>query len=207
MAADWIASRARQLKRATTSWLGGWGGTEQKGQGKNSSPEADRLRAALRSARADASSAKRDLDDALALLQTDFGPSSRYFPLRGRCFSYAPGGEFSYELCPFDKATQSGGTTLGKWKGWGDGYSVFEFDQGAHCWATGKGRTATAKLECAEENVVLNVDEPEVCSYAFVFGTPSACTTAHVDEARREAGMPPLAQTPAGAEEEEHDEL
>jgi len=92
-----------------------------------------------------------------------------------------------------------------------------KFGGGAHCWATGSGRTAVASVQCAEANVVLSVDEPEVCRYAFVVGTPAACTPELVNQARAEAGMPPMAvDPPAGGEgvdaaveggEVEHDEL
>mmetsp|Transcript_5344 Transcript_5344/g.16842 ORF Transcript_5344/g.16842 Transcript_5344/m.16842 type:complete len:235 (+) Transcript_5344:1187-1891(+) len=159
--------------------------------------EADRLRAEHKKAQDAVNSAQRSLDETNKLLQRDFGPDNRFFPLQGQCFSWAPGGEFSYELCPFDKATQSGGTTLGTWKGFGgnDGntdYSVFEFGGGAHCWATGSGRTAVAHVQCAADNTVVSVDEPSVCHYVFVFGTPAACTQALVNEARAEASLPPV---------------
>ena len=33
-----------------------------------------------------------------------FGADGEWFALKGECFDYAPGGEFSYKLCPFDRA-------------------------------------------------------------------------------------------------------
>ena len=65
-------------------------------------------------------------------------------------------------------------------------------------------------MQCGEANVVLSVDEPEVCTYALVFATPAACDASMFAAAREEAGLPPLPAAEAGGEEEEekeHDEL
>lgn len=65
-------------------------------------------------------------------------------------------------------------------------------------------------MQCGEANVVLSVDEPEVCTYALVFATPAACDASMLAAAREEAGLPPLPAAEAGGEEEEekeHDEL
>ena len=53
--------------------------------------------------------------------------------------------------------------------------------------------------QCAMENKILGVEEPEVCKYAMRLETPAACTEEHVAEAKRDAEA--LAAPPA------HDEL
>ena len=58
-------------------------------------------------------------------------------------------------------------------------------------------------LQCAAENAVLTVDEPEVCKYFLTFGTPAACTAEGLAEARRLAAPP----GDDDDDEPEHDEL
>ena len=99
-------------------------------------------------------------------------------PLSRECVEFKPGGEFSYELCPFVDAKQkdSGGmaTSIGKWEGFGEGgHTQMRFTNGQHCWNAG-ARTLTVALTCGAENKILGVEEPEVCKYAMRFETPAS---------------------------------
>lgn len=42
------------------------------------------------------------------------------------------------------------------------------------CWG-GPERSLTVSLECGSEDEVVNVDEPEKCTYTAVLRTPAAC--------------------------------
>jgi hypothetical protein len=118
------------------------------------------------------------------------GPNMRFEPLSRECVEFKPGGEFSYELCPFVDAKQKdkngSPTTVGKWEGFGEGHATMRFTNGQHCWNAG-ARELTVILTCAEANKILGVEEPEVCKYAMRFETPAACTEEHVAEAKRDA--------------------
>ena len=129
----------------------------------------------------------RDLD---GKINRDFGPAMRFEPLSRQCIEFKPGGEFSYELCPFVDAKQKdksgGSTSIGKWEGFGkNGHAEMLFTNGQHCWSAG-ARTLTVSLSCASENKILGVEEPEVCKYTMRLQTPAACTEEHVAEAKRD---------------------
>jgi protein kinase C substrate 80K-H len=59
--------------------------------------------------------------------------------MAGKCFSLKLR-QYTYEVCPFDKARQKEGgsdTDLGSWKGWGEGgdkYRTMKFEGGERCW-------------------------------------------------------------------------
>ena len=118
----------------------------------------------------------------------DFGPGMRFEPLAHECVEFKPGGEFSYELCPFKDAKQKdkngGSTNIGTWVGFGEGgYTTMKFGNGQYCWNAG-AREMTVTLTCAMENKILGVEEPEVCKYAMRFETPAACTDEHLATAQ-----------------------
>ena len=123
--------------------------------------------------------------------KADYGPNGVFEKLSRECIDFQPGGEFSYELCPFKEAHQkdtSGSKTLvGRWEGFGEGgdYKTMRFANGQHCWNAG-ARTLTVALSCGAENKILGVEEPEVCKYAMRFETPAACTEADVAAAQRD---------------------
>ena len=130
---------------------------------------------------------------------------AQFEPLSHECFTFTPGGEWSYELCPYKDAKQKGkdggSTSIGSWDGFEEGHSVMSFTNGQSCW-NGPMRSVRVSLSCAAEHRILAVDEPEVCKYTMRFETPAACTAEHATEAQRE-----LAEVMPDSQAETHDEL
>merc|ERR1711871_675004 len=141
-------------------------------------PEAEALRNKFRDAENAVRDVERQISDLEKKLKADYGPGQVFYKLSTECADFKPGGEFSYELCPFDSARQldksGGSTSIGKWEGFGDDGTTMKFGNGQHCWNAG-ARTLTVTLTCAAENRILGVEEPEVCKYAMRFETPAAC--------------------------------
>jgi protein kinase C substrate 80K-H len=152
--------------------------------------EAEALRNKHRDATNAVSAVERQISDLEKKLATDYGPAQAFYKLSTECIEFKPGGEFSYELCPFDKADQKDkngmSTSIGKWQGFGDDkHTTMKFDNGQHCWNAG-ARTLTVTLSCAAENKILGVEEPEVCKYAMRLETPAACKVEHLEAAKAE---------------------
>ncbi|CAG9853820.1 unnamed protein product [Phyllotreta striolata] len=138
-----------------------------------------------------------EINDIQSYLTKDFGYEEEFAPLEGQCFEYDDH-EYTYRLCPFDRATQqpkSGAaeTRLGSWGQWSgpesNKYEQMTYDKGQSCW-NGPTRSTIVRISCSSENKILSVSEPNKCEYLFDFVTPSACYEA-----------------PADATEDLHDEL
>ena len=153
--------------------------------------EAEALRTKHRDAESEMREAERTMKELEGKIGSDYGPDGRFHYLAATCVEFKPGGEFSYELCPFKNAQQKdsrgSGTSVGNWHGFGkeeedanspSRYETMRFTGGQHCWNAG-ARTLTVALTCGAENKILGVEEPEVCKYAMRFETPAACTEAH----------------------------
>lgn len=113
-------------------------------------------------------------------LNFDFGPSNVFLPMKGKCFNYQEH-EYSYTLCPFERATQQSiniQTELGGWAGWAgpseNPYSKQKYEGGLTCW-NGPSRSAVVNIECGSEDKITSVVEPAKCEYVFNFITPAAC--------------------------------
>lgn len=48
-------------------------------------------------------------------------------------------------------------------------------------------RSATVEFHCGVENMILSVEEPQICHYTFKFNTPVVCQT--VDKAKRKGKL------------------
>lgn len=159
-------------------------------------------------------------------LNFDFGMDSVFYPLKGECFKYNDL-EYTYSLCPFDRAiqeSQNGAhTELGKWADWigpvENKYSAQKYDNGLQCW-NGPARSAIVKIHCGIENRLTSVKEPSRCEYLFDFETPAACPDLRVAETSQEAGQQEEPTNPTNepettepedatypGEQEKHDEL
>ncbi|KAH8783877.1 protein kinase-like protein C substrate [Hyaloscypha finlandica] len=128
-------------------------------------------------------------------LEKDYGPNDIFRALKGTCIS-KDSGEYEYELCWLDKASQKskkgGGTTgMGNFvrfdkmyfdeevdaegKGLGTGErTVLMYENGQHCW-NGPNRQTTVVLACAEKDEIWKVVEQEKCMYRMDVGTPAVC--------------------------------
>ncbi|KAJ1662723.1 hypothetical protein IW140_005243 [Coemansia sp. RSA 1813] len=122
------------------------------------------------------------------LLEKDLGPEDVFLPYSGECFSL-DNGEYTYELCLLDRASQVGNKDsvrqgLGSFDGFGTlssgnesgkDYTAMKFTGGTKCW-NGPQRSITAKFECAEDIKVISVSEPEKCEYLAKMTGPFACS-------------------------------
>merc|ERR1712183_1257504 len=121
-----------------------------------------------------------------AIKEADVKRNAHEQVLKGNCYELKTN-EYKYQLCPFDKTTQSplnGGSTtsLGKWGSWqGNNHSEMKFEKGLGCW-NGPARSTKVVLECGSEHKLVLVDEPSRCSYLFKFTTPCACRINNHDE-------------------------
>lgn len=114
-------------------------------------------------------------------LNSDFGPANVFFPLKGKCYNYKDR-EYTYTLCPFERATQESTsgmqTELGRWTGWtgpqDNVYSKQKYEGGLTCW-NGPARSALVNIECGVEDKITSVIEPAKCEYVYNFITPAAC--------------------------------
>ncbi|ELU04710.1 hypothetical protein CAPTEDRAFT_173651 [Capitella teleta] len=124
----------------------------------------------------------RELTETEKVLALDFGPNNEFYPLRGECYEFTDR-EYTYKLCPFEKATQRnkhGGTetNLGHW-GKFDGpenrkYAAMKYEKGQNCY-NGPDRSCYVKIECGLHNELRSSAEPNRCEYEYVFASPAAC--------------------------------
>ncbi|XP_045592819.1 glucosidase 2 subunit beta isoform X2 [Procambarus clarkii] len=129
----------------------------------------------------------RDLARELRTLEEsqekDYGPEDEFRVLEGNCFEYTDR-EYTYRLCPFDKAIQKpksghGETRLGQWGEWSgpeeNKYSRMLYNNGQACW-NGPTRSADVHISCGTETKLMGVSEPNRCEYLFLLSSPAVCT-------------------------------
>lgn len=162
----------------------------------------------------------REKEDAIKRLEdelnSDFGPSQVFLPLKGKCFAFNDR-EYTYNLCPFDKATQESTsgmqTELGRWSGWAgpsdNPHSKQKYEGGIQCW-NGPARSAIINIECGVEDKVTSVSEPAKCEYVYNFITPAACPDLDPPESpatessdQQDSTEPPINATPPSIEVED----
>ena len=163
--------------------------------------EAEALREKHRNAQSEVTTVEEQIRSLEEKSSKDFGPGMRFERLSRECISFEPGGEFSYELCPYNNARQQdkngGSTEIGRWEGFAEGHAEMRFNNGQHCWNAG-ARTLKVFLSCAGANKILGVEEPEVCKYTMRLETPAACTEELVQAAQADVDQ---------FSEQTHDEL
>ncbi|KAF2074983.1 hypothetical protein CYY_003722 [Polysphondylium violaceum] len=111
------------------------------------------------------------------MLKMDFGKNNVFLALYGKCFDLKTK-EYTYTLCPFDRANQ-GGTSLGKFEKWENDYENMLFTNGQQCWG-GPKRSIKVSLECGSENEAYDVQEPGKCEYTIKLKTPASCDEEHL---------------------------
>ncbi|XP_027207664.2 glucosidase 2 subunit beta isoform X2 [Penaeus vannamei] len=129
----------------------------------------------------------RDLTRELRSLEEtqekDYGPEEEFRVMDGNCYEFTDR-EYTYRLCPFDKAVQKpkaghGEIRLGQWGEWTgpeeDKYSRMKYTSGQTCW-NGPARSADVHLYCGVETKLTGVTEPNRCEYLFEMTTPAVCT-------------------------------
>jgi len=156
-------------------------------------------RNALDAAKNDHSTKTRELEEQERDLAKDYGQDGIFRALKGKCIS-TDAGEYTYELCWYDRTTQKskkghGNTGMGYFdridvemsdeeeradgKGLGKGRRmVLRYENGQGCW-NGPNRRTDVWLACAEKDELWRVSESEKCVYRMEVGTPAACEDVH----------------------------
>jgi len=143
---------------------------------------ADAARKAFREAESRVRQLEKDVQEQKDSLDRNYGEQEEFRSLEGQCLDYHDH-EYTYRLCPFDRATQTpksggGGTSLGTWGQWAEqgGATVMSYTNGQGCW-NGPNRSTSVKLQCGTDTTILAVSEPAKCEYVMVLQTPAACPT------------------------------
>ena len=121
-------------------------------------------------------------------IDRDYGPQSKFISLADKCFELKQD-KYTYEICPFDKASQKerhNTVNLGKYEGFGDLYEWMEFHHGQSC-SHGKSRSLRVHFHCGQEDSIDFVSEPNICEYLANFSTPIACSEAEFELLKKEA--------------------
>ncbi|CAH9122508.1 unnamed protein product [Cuscuta epithymum] len=116
-------------------------------------------------------------------LKHDFGPQKEFYSFHGQCFEIKKN-KYTYNICPFKKATQVEGHStshLGNWDKFEDSYRTMIFTNGDHCW-NGPDRSIKVKLRCGLKHEVTEVDEPSRCEYLAFLSTPAVCVEEKLKE-------------------------
>jgi hypothetical protein len=133
----------------------------------------------LEEARAKARLTRSEIETTEKLLGIDFGSDSCYYSLYKQCISVKKD-EYNYELCPFERSSQSS-TSLGNWDKWSDdSKKSMLYTGGMRCW-NGPERLVKVDIACGVENKLEDAAEPARCEYAMKMTSPCACTQEELD--------------------------
>jgi protein kinase C substrate 80K-H len=109
------------------------------------------------------------------IMRKDFGPDNLLFLFYKKCFEMQLD-KYYYSVCPFGTAKQDS-SLLGKYDSLerrGDEI-IIKFKYGDNCFATKRPRELSLSMRCGAEAKLVEITEPETCSYAAVLETPIAC--------------------------------
>ncbi|KAG2388658.1 hypothetical protein C9374_000097 [Naegleria lovaniensis] len=123
------------------------------------------------------SNLRNSLTDVQKKLTNNYGKNKEFYKLSESCFEMQQK-QYSYEVCPYNKANQKenySSTLLGNFKDFNSATNVMTFEDGQHCWKVG-ARKAILKLKCGGTNKLVKVDEPSTCEYHLEMETPYACS-------------------------------
>ena len=158
-------------------------------------PEAEEARGALSELEQEEAQFKSKMARSEKLVALDFGTNATLIHLLNKEFTLQVG-EHLYKLRPFEGCEQ-GSTSLGKYTGWkalqegsadvpqeiNEGRAVpkpsilMTFENGQRCYQ-GTIRSTSVFMRCGAGDALIQVYEPEVCRYVFLFRTPVACADA-----------------------------
>lgn len=195
--------RQEQAKFRETADQGSALRSQYKEQAKQKKEQNQQLLEQYRRELSDKELAIKNLEQELA---ADYGPSNVFLPLKGQCYSFKDR-EYTYTLCPFERATQESTsgmqTELGRYSGWAgpaeDPYSKQKYEGGIQCW-NGPARSALINIECGVEDKVTAVIEPAKCEYVYNFITPAACPDTDPPEPVETPSEQPITQSSAETE-------
>ncbi|CAD7696861.1 unnamed protein product [Ostreobium quekettii] len=158
---------------------GSGSGDESKGRNKpkKEKTEVQKAQEEVRKEEREMDRLSRELDEVKTKLDRDYGPENEFLYLAGNCYD-AVENQYTYSICPFDKATQKEGshsTNLGRHRGFEDDYRKLVFDKGQKCWQ-GPDRKMVLSLECGAEEKLVDVQEPSRCEYSARLQTSAACS-------------------------------
>jgi hypothetical protein len=163
----------------------------------NKREKAEFIRSKIMETNEEIASLKEGGKDGQKYKDIDFGPNNLLFSIYEKCFSYTDN-EYTYEICPFGSAKQKD-TLLGTYEKYEiiqpdnssieadrvDGinlnndndekYVKLSFNNGETCWNTQRPRELSLRLECSNEERIIDVNEPEMCSYSATLLTPLGC--------------------------------
>lgn len=140
-------------------------------------------------------------------IKSDYGPSQVFFPLKGQCYNFKDR-EYTYTLCPFERATQESvsgmQTELGRWAGWTgpaeNPYSRQKYEGGVQCW-NGPARSTVVNIACGVEDKIVAVAEPAKCEYVYDFISPAACPDLDPPEPEETQEEQPIGSEQTGGEQ------
>lgn len=183
---------------AIRNWLVSNGMLAASKTGDKESKAVTTARDALKAAERDLAKQSKALTSEEEDLTKDYGPDEIFRALKGKCTA-VEAGEYTYELCWFQKTMQKskkghGNTSMGDFaridremaddeerhdgKGLGSGERmVLRYENGQGCW-NGPRRRTDVWLGCAEKEEIWRVSESEKCVYKMEVGTPAACEPA-----------------------------
>jgi protein kinase C substrate 80K-H len=145
----------------------------------------------LKSVREARDKVKSELDELKSFVNLDLGTRGEFYGLYKKTLTFETT-EYIYELWPFDKvlqksksaaSTHTSGTNLGRWEGWESHYTFMKYGSGDYCW-NGPNRSVRVELLCGRENQILEVKEPQKCSYTMRLNTPAKCDEEYVNKLR-----------------------
>ncbi|OQR82204.1 glucosidase [Thraustotheca clavata] len=148
-------------------------------------PEAKAAREAHEEAQRKLTQCSTDLSNVQATLDKVYGADDVFLAVKDKCIE-DKSGQYTYKMCFFGAAHQDS-ISLGQMQPLDASKHEVKFTGGAKCW-NGPERSLTVSLECDENEVLYNIEEPATCVYTGKLKTPIAC-----------ADLPSQAQT--------HDEL
>lgn len=139
---------------------------------------AENIRVKLKEMEGDLTLIQKEIEKNENILKAYFGENNMFYAYYHKCFDYRDN-EYKYSICPYGEAKQDQ-TLLGKYDGLTTtnlGELAMKFSQGDRCLTlpTRPQRELLFIMKCSEDQRVIEVSEPSVCSYAAIFYSPLAC--------------------------------